>query len=367
MDGKTQCPTCGRQLDSEFQFCPFDKTPLRHQCPACGRVWDPAYQFCPFDSTRLAEPAAPSSPLPPPLEPPAPAAQTMEAPGPAQTAAAPAAPPRPAPAPRPAAFPGPSAVSSGAAPGAGFVPKPTSFTFAEQVKPPTWRDVVFRPLTVFVACAVAAIGFFVYYLIQKTSGPDLPLPTISYTLLPNEGKTKGVPVAIKVNQLTVFMIDDPMDAEGATRAKQIVATLQDIIRPLKAENTGGIRFAVDTVNGRPAILEVTQDGPDRRTITSVTEGDMALAGETDPMRLAGQWAERLTDAIKVFVFGEAPNFSTGTEFGDTLLVMYKAAAGSAGKVSKKSLDAAFAHLPPAQQRALETPPLARKTSARAAR
>lgn len=208
------------------------------------------------------------------------------------------------------------------------------------------------------AIGVAVVAFAVWYLNVRTSGPDLPTPGISYSLLENEGKTKGVPVAIKINQLTVFMIDDPLDGGDAQRAKQIVATLEQTIKPLKIGSE--VRFAVEQVGGRPALLEVTESGPQPKTLATVTEGDVTLAGETDAMRLAGQWAERLTDAVKIFVFGEAPKFSTGTDFGDSLLAMYKAGVGPQNKVSKKSLDEAFQKLPAAQRRALESPPLARR-------
>jgi hypothetical protein len=205
------------------------------------------------------------------------------------------------------------------------------------------------------------VGLLAWYLTAR-SGQELLPPNISYTLLPNEGKTKGIPVAIKVNQLTVFLIDDPVEGEGAGRAKEIVNTLDQTIRPLKAGSD--VRFAVETLNGRPAIVEVTEAGPQPKTLVSVTEGDVALAGETDANRVAAQWAERLTDAVKVFIFGEAPTFSTGTAFGDSLLAMYKAAAAeNRGKVSKKSLEQAFQRLPEAQRQALEAPPLSKRPRA----
>lgn len=331
MEGKRQCPSCGRQVDESFQFCPFDASPLGRKCPTCGKTWDSSFQFCPLDSTPLGQAAAP-----PPASAPVAAAAVEPAPPPAAAQA----PPQPS-----------------------YPVKPASLTFVEQAATPAWKGVLMRPFTFLFAFGVLGVAFTVWFLTWRTSGPDLPPPAVSYSLLPNEGKTKGVPVAIKVNQLTVFMIDDPMDSpEGATRAKQVVATLEETIKPLKT--TSEVRFAVDTVGGRPAILEVTPQGPQPKTLATVTEADVTLAGETDATRVASEWAERLTDAVKVFVFGEAPTFSTGTDFGQALLAMYKAAAAAdRGKVSKKSLDQAYQKLTDAQRLALESPP-ARRASAR---
>lgn len=338
MEGKRQCPKCGRQVDESFQFCPFDATPLGVKCPSCGRTWDASFQFCPVDSTPLRQDAAPQperpQPAPPPIGP---------APEPPPTVAM----PRPAP-PPPRYEPPPPA-------------RPASLTFVEQAATPAWKSTLMRPFTFLFAFGVIAVGFAVWYL-NRTSGPDLPPPTVSYALLPNEGKTKGVPVAIKVNQLTVFMIDDPMDSPEGSRAKQVVATLEETLKPLKA--TSEVRFAVETVGGRPAILEVTPQGPQPKTLATVTEADVTLSGETDATRLASEWAERLTDAVKVFVFAEAPTFSTGSDFGQALLAMYKAAAADRGKVTKKSLDQAYQKLTDAQRSALESPPIARHASAR---
>ena len=310
MGGMRQCSSCGRQFDESYQFCPFDATPLGTKCPACGKIWDSSFQFCPLDSTPLSVAAPPPQP--------APAAPETEKEAPA------AAPPPATPSPAPA--------SLGA-------PQPAAFTFVEQVAAPAWKQILNRPVTYLFLLGLLATGYAVWYLNWKTSGPDLPLPTVSYTLLPNEGKTKGVPVAIKVNQLTVFMIDDPTDSpEGAGRAKKMVTTLEAAMQRLKNETE--VKFQVETVEGQPTIIEVNQSTPEpARALASVTEADVTLAGETDATRVAGQWAVRLTDAVMVFIFGQAPRYSTGTEFGQALLAMYKAAAEQ-GKITKKSLDQA---------------------------
>jgi hypothetical protein len=316
-----QCPSCHRQLDDHYQFCPYDRTALGRKCRTCGKVWDTSFQFCPLDSTELGEAAAAPAPEPPPVVEPEPPVVEPEPP--------PLAPATP--------------------------PPPAEFTFTEQVAGHSWKSTLFRPVSLIFLVGILAVGAFVYFLTEHTGGSDLPLPVVKYELLPNEGKSKGVPVAIKVNQLAVFLIDDPME-EGAKRSQQIVTAIEEILR--HAQGDVGLRFAVETKDGRPAVLVVTQAGPDPRVLASVSEGDVALSGETDGIRVAARWAERLTDAVKLFVFGEAPTFSKGTEFGDTLITLYKTAADSKGRLSKKSLERAFQQLAPAQRQALETPPRA---------
>ncbi len=363
MNGKRQCSSCGRQLEENYQFCPFDGTPLGTKCPSCGRMWDNSYRFCPLDSTALSAPAAAAVATPPEARTseirPAPSHELEEvarSPQPPPPVAAPEPPPK-------RVYPPRDPEEAVTRPQPAAMGQPAPFAFIEQTAKSGWRATLRRPVTWLFALGVVATGFAVWYLNWRTSGPDLPPPTISYILLANEGKTKGVPVAIKVNQLTVFLIDDPMETpEGAARAKKIVAALDETIRPL-SKGGGEVRFAVETVGGRPALVVVTPNGPEPRPLAMVTEGDMTLAGEANGEKVAAAWAERLMDAVKVFVLGEAPNFSTETEFGQALLAMYKAAAGTQhGKLSKKTLDSAFEHLSAAQRRALEAPPAARKTS-----
>ncbi len=325
-----RCPSCGREFEESYKFCPFDATGLGRRCSKCGREWDIGYQYCPLDSTPLAaeQREAPAPPAP--------------APEPRPVVATP--PPQPRPVPPPVI----------AAPPVGL--PPGGFTF-EQTAGRSMRSMFLRPVAIIFLVGAGTVAGLVYYLTAQTGGPDLKPPQLSYSLLPNEGKTKGVPVAIKVNQLTVLMIDDPMESgAGAARAQQIVNTLGEVFGQLKIG--AAVRFAVDEADGRPAILKVDPSGPDKRTLATVSPGDAALAGETDATRLAARWAERLTDAVNVYIFGEAPTFSTGTEFGQALAAMHKAALSSRGRISSKSLEKAFRELPEEKRRALETPPMA---------
>jgi hypothetical protein len=72
--------------------------------------------------------------------------------------------------------------------------------------------------------------------------------------------------------------------------------------------------------------------------------------------LARVWSERLTDSLKVLGFGEAPEFSTGTDFGNALETMYASAKAAQSAVSKGTLDDAFTQLNDSQKLALETVP-----------
>lgn len=335
-EARKHCPTCGQQFDGPFQYCPFDATPLGRRCPSCGKVWEQHYQFCPIDSSPLGVAGAPpvsAAPAPPPAVATPPVVSTPPPPAPA-----PAQPEPPAPAEAPPA-------------------RPAAFTFTEQIARPDWRAALRRPGNILFAIGALVVLSVVWYLHWKTSGPSLPTPLVSYQLLPNEGKTKGVPIAIKINHLAIFLIDDPADtAGGAARAKQLVATLEETLRPLQPDSD--VRFAVERLEGRAVIQEIKHATDQRRTLATVQDGDMALAGATDPATLAAAWAERLTDAVKVYVFGQPPTFSTSTEFGQALLTMYKSATAGQTKLSKKALDNAFRRLTPGQRRALETPPVA---------
>ncbi len=95
------CPTCGRDVDPAFKFCPEDGTRLPLTCADCGRAMDRAWSFCPFDGKPIQ---------------PAPAAAPGEA-TPGKAAAPPAGAPSTPGAPAPAAAPG-----TGTPPAAGTPP-----------------------------------------------------------------------------------------------------------------------------------------------------------------------------------------------------------------------------------------------------
>jgi hypothetical protein len=202
---------------------------------------------------------------------------------------------------------------------------------------------------------VIAVGLAVWYLIGTTGSGALPLPTVSFAALTGDSKAKGTPVVVKMDQFALFLIDDPEQPGGpGSRTRQIVNALNRSVQLAKQSNE--IRYRVDRFQGEAVIFMTDeQKTGDSDKLVNVTAGDLALAGETDGVRLASQWAERLTDVVRILLFGDPPTFSKGTEFGEALLTQYKGAVGSNRKVTKRSLDAAFQKLMPSQRRALESP------------
>ncbi|MCS7054865.1 MAG: zinc ribbon domain-containing protein [Thermoflexales bacterium] len=47
------CPTCGRRVDADMQFCPSCHTKLRNACPSCGRAVHLSWDLCPYCGGEL--------------------------------------------------------------------------------------------------------------------------------------------------------------------------------------------------------------------------------------------------------------------------------------------------------------------------
>ena len=242
-------------------------------------------------------------------------------------------------------------------------PKPTppaaegarDFTFTDQVKKPTLKARLSQPVSVAAIALAAAVVAFVVYLEAGRARGSLPALEVTYDLLPNEGKTSGVPVAIKLNQIAVFVVNDPMDGgSGATRAKKIVDTLQQAVTTLKDEP--GKVITLDEESALPAIVQQEDDGSQPTVLVQLMQEDLTLANESDAKRLARVWAERLTDAIKVVAFGEPPEFSTGTDFGNAIETLYVTANARGGSISQGSLEQAFDGLTDGERLVLQTVP-----------
>ena len=231
----------------------------------------------------------------------------------------------------------------------------SGFTFADQVKKPTLKSRLSQPVSIAAISLLAGVMAFVAYLEFGRLQADLPTPEVSYTLLPSEGKTEGVPIAIKLNQIALFVVDDPMEGgAGAARARRIVDTLQQAVMDLKEEP--GKVITLDEQGPLPAILQQEHDGTRRKVLVQLTQGDLTLAGETDAKRLSRVWAERLTDALKVIAFGEAPEFSIGTDFGNAIETLYATAREQGGSISDGSIENAFSRLSDGERLVLETVP-----------
>ncbi len=232
----------------------------------------------------------------------------------------------------------------------------SELAFTEQEKPKSWKTSLSQPAALGALIIGLAIAGFVVYLEFGNPDAGLPAPEVSYALLPNEGRTAGVPIAIKLNQIAIFVIDDPMEGgSGASRAPQLVERLQNAVSDLKEHPGKAITYL--TEGEYPEIVLQNMDGTERRVLIRLTEGDVTLAGGVDSKRLVRVWAERLTDSLKVLGFGEAPEFSTGTDFGNALETMYTSAKAQKSSISKGALDEAFGKLGDAQKLALETIPL----------
>jgi RNA polymerase subunit RPABC4/transcription elongation factor Spt4 len=47
------CPTCGRRVEGDMQFCPSCHTKLRNQCGNCGKVVHLSWDLCPYCGSGL--------------------------------------------------------------------------------------------------------------------------------------------------------------------------------------------------------------------------------------------------------------------------------------------------------------------------
>lgn len=221
---------------------------------------------------------------------------------------------------------------------------------------PDWKETLKKPSTIIsIVLGVAVLGL-VIWLQQRSESTDLPAPLVTYEILPNEGLTEGLPVAIKLNQVAVFRISDPLGGGGgAERAKEVVANLEGAIADL--EEQAGREITLNERGDYPTIVQSAGDGSGSRVIVELTADDLILAGMDSGKGVARLWAERLTDSLKVMMFGEAPEFTDGTEFGDALVSLYLGARSERGAMSGDSLDASFEALAEDQKLLLaELPP-----------
>lgn len=222
--------------------------------------------------------------------------------------------------------------------------------FAERAKGKSLAEKLKQPISIAAIVLTSLVIGFVFYLEGFSFHTGMSRPEISYELLRNEGLTDGVPIAIKMNQVAVFKISDPM-LDGAERAKEVIEQLEAVLDDLEAEP--GRIVTIDIESSRmPSIIQTKSDGTQARLLIQLTPDDIALSGQKDPKWLARVWAERVTDVLKVFLFGEPPKFTVGIDFGKALTTMYVEAIGERGGVSSHSLELAYVGLSEEQQLAL---------------
>jgi hypothetical protein len=235
-------------------------------------------------------------------------------------------------------------------------PSNGDFEFHDAETKPSFGAAMKKPRTIIsIVLALAVVGL-VIWLQQRAISTQLPPPKASYELLPNIGLTEGVPIAIKINQVAVFQISDPLAGGGsADRAREIVENLEGAIQDLV--DAPGREITLDERDDYPVIVQFAPDGTGRREIVQPNADDLILAGIEDPKAVARIWAERLTDALKTLMFAEPPEFTQASEFGNALEAMLLGARGERGGISGDSLDESFELLSDAEKLALtELPP-----------
>lgn len=233
----------------------------------------------------------------------------------------------------------------------------SKFSFADRTKSDTFSALFNRTSIRAAIPLMLAVIALVVYLQSGNVVIELPVPEASYVLLPNEGRTDGVPVAIKINQVTVFMINDPLDrGAGAVRSKESVTQLQSIIDMVVEEP--GKTFRIDNDSAEfPIIVLTEEDGTESQPVVEITREDLLLAGDKDAKRVARTWAERLTDTLKVVAFAEKPKFTSGSDFGYVLEQMYLNSRMDKDLITEDSLMESFEALSPSERLILETLPI----------
>lgn len=66
IEAAKNCHKCGRPVETEWQFCPFCETELRHPCPQCSRLLDPEWKRCPHCGAYPHQQTSQARIVPPP-------------------------------------------------------------------------------------------------------------------------------------------------------------------------------------------------------------------------------------------------------------------------------------------------------------
>ena len=222
------------------------------------------------------------------------------------------------------------------------------------------RQVLAKPATIISIVLGLAIIVFVFFLQQDPASLTLEVPEARYELLQNEGLTEGVPIAIRLGPLAIFQISDPLaGGGGAARARQVVDNLNSAVNQL-AETPGRV-ITIETggSEGMPTIVQKEySDSEESLEIVQVSSDDLALAKSDNAKLLARVWAERLTDSLRLLLFGDPPEFSRDTPFGSALDTLYVNAVSQGGSLTSDALNTAFEELPDDLRQALISfPPL----------
>ena len=218
------------------------------------------------------------------------------------------------------------------------------------------RQIVRKPFTIVALALGFAIIGIVLFLQRDPSLLRLEAPDAQYELLQNQGLTPGLPIAIRLGPLALFEISDPMaGGAGATRARRVVANLNSAVAEL--EETPGRVITIETgASGQSykIVQKAKSDSVESHEIVRITSDDLVLAQTDDAKLLARIWAERLTDSLRLLLFGEPPEFSRQSTFGSALDTLYVNARSQSGGLTTEALRLAFEELPEASRQALTT-------------
>ena len=216
------------------------------------------------------------------------------------------------------------------------------------------RQVIRKPVTIVAAALGFGIIGIVLFLQRDPSLLRLKAPEAQYELLQNQGLTPGLPIAIQLGPLALFEISDPMaGGGGATRARQVVANLNRAVAEL--EETPGRVITIESEAGGESykiVQKAKSDSVESLEIVQITSDDLILAQTDDAKLLARVWAERLTDSLRLLLFGEPPEFSRQSAFGSALDTLYVNARGQSGRLTTEALSLAFEELPETSRQAL---------------
>ena len=232
----------------------------------------------------------------------------------------------------------------------------SAFDFVDLAKPRDFKTILKQPLTIAAALLTLGVIGIIIWLQGGAVYVELPPPEVTYELLPNKGLTEGVPIAVKMNDVSIFKVSDPVaGGGGALRAKEIVANVEGAIQDLLDQP--GRNITIDESGPMPALIQSLPDGTGKRLVVQLTEDDVIVSEQNDAKWLARTWAERLTDSLKVFVFAETPQFTEGSDFGNALITLYYDSKGERGAISGASIDAAYEGLSEEQRFALADFPI----------
>lgn len=205
------------------------------------------------------------------------------------------------------------------------------------------RQVLTKPKSLVAIGLGLVIIAVVFYLQEDPAALTLETPEVRYELLQNQGATSGIPIAIRLGPLTVFQISDPAaGGGGATRAREVVANLEVAVAQLVA--TPGLVITIEN-SREEGMLTIVQkekvDSPESLEIVSVTPDDLRLVDSEDAKLLARVWAERLTDSLRLLIFGSPPEFSRDTAFGSALDTLYVDTRNVHGRLTSDGLTEVF--------------------------